>query len=166
MEKQLDIKIERLQKGVIVFFADDSGQMVAMSTPQDGSHYEIFEIEKSFREIIDQLESAGIDTRGIFLNADAGFDSDQFRNICIRQEIEPNIKTNTRNTKQCNQSDHYFDEQLYSKRTAIERSNAWIDSFKSLILRYEKTISSWMNLHWLAFATMFINRINRTVRTI
>ncbi|TXI14907.1 MAG: hypothetical protein E6Q66_05170 [Pedobacter sp.] len=67
-----------------------------MSTPQDGSHHEIFEIEKSFREIIDQLESAGIDTRGIFLNADAGFDSDQFRNICIRQEIEPNIKTNTR----------------------------------------------------------------------
>jgi len=131
--------------------------MIAMSTTQEGSHHDLFEIEKSFKEMIDQLEVAGIDTRGIFINADAGFDSKEFRAICIRGEIEPNIKTNPRNAKQENQEEHYFDEELYKKRTVIERANAWVDGFKALIIRYEKTVSSWISLHWMAFTTMFIN---------
>jgi len=147
-----------------LFIADNAGQMIAMSTPKEGSHHDLFEIEGSFKEMIDQLESAGIDTRGIFLNADAGFDSKEFRGICIRGEIEPNIKANPRNAKHENQEEHYFDEELYKKRTVIERANAWIDGFKALILRYEKTISSWIGLHWIAFTTMFINRINKQVR--
>ena len=55
-----------------LFIADNSGQMIAMSTTQEGSHHDLFEIEKSFKEMINQLEVAGIDTRGIFINADAG----------------------------------------------------------------------------------------------
>lgn len=149
-----------------LFFADNSGQMIAMSTPQDGSHHDIFEIEKAFREMINQLESAGIDTRGVFLNADAGFDTKEFKSICIQREIESNVKVNPRNTKQRDVSDYHFDEMLYRKRTAVERANAWIDSFKALKLRFEKTISSWMNLHWLAFSTMFINRVNRSIKII
>lgn len=149
-----------------LFIADNSGQMIAMSTPQEGSHHDLFEIEKSFKEMIDQLEIAGIDTRGIFINADAGFDSKEFRAICIRGEIEPNIKTNPRNAKQENQEEHYFDEELYKKRTVIERANAWVDGFKALIIRYEKTISSWISLHWMAFTTMFINRIKHQIRII
>lgn len=39
-----------------------------MSTPQDGSDHDLFEIEKAFKEMIDQLESAGIDTRGGFFS--------------------------------------------------------------------------------------------------
>jgi len=147
-----------------LFFADNSGQMIAMSTPQDGSHHDVFEIEKAFKEMINQLEAAGIDTKGIFLNADSGFDSKEFKSVCAQKEIEANIKTNPRNTKQDNQEDHYFDEELYKRRSTIERANAWIDSFKALLVRFEKTICSWVNLHWLAFSTMFINRINKPVR--
>jgi transposase len=147
-----------------LFIADNSGQMIAMSIPQDGSHHDLFEIEKTFKEMINQLESAGIDTRGVFLNADAGFDSKQFRGICAQEEIEANIKTNVRNNKKDDLEDHYFDEELYKRRTAIERANAWIDGFKALIVRFEKTVSSWMGLHWIAFSTMFINRINKTLR--
>lgn len=149
-----------------LFLSDDSGQIIAMSTPQAGSHHDLFKIEQSFGEMINQLESAGIDTRSIFLNADAGFDSDQFRGICAKQEIEANVKSNPRNSKEDApiREDLYFDEELYKRRTVIERANAWIDGFKALIIRYEKTISTWMSLHWLAFSTMFINRINRSVR--
>lgn len=76
-----------------LLIADNSGQMVAMSTPQDGSHHDLFEIEKTFKEMIDQLEAAGIDTRGIFLNVDAGFDYNEFRGICARIEYEKTISS-------------------------------------------------------------------------
>jgi transposase len=66
----------------------------------------------------------------MLLNADAGFDSNEFRGICARREIETNIKTNPRNTKQDNQTAHYFDEELYQRRAVVERANAWIDGFK------------------------------------
>ena len=45
-----------------------------------------------------------------------------------------NIKTNPRNAKQENQEEHYFDEELYKKRTVIERANAWVDGFKALVV--------------------------------
>jgi len=61
-----------------LFIADNSGQMIAMSTPKDGSHHGLFEIEKAFKEMIDQLEFAGIGTREIFLTADSGFDSNEY----------------------------------------------------------------------------------------
>jgi hypothetical protein len=106
-----------------------------MSTPKDGSHHDLFEIEKVFKKMGDQLKSADIDIRGFFLNADAGFDSYELRTICSQNEIEANIKMNPRNTKQKSQETHFFDEKLYQKRIVIERVNAWIDGFRVLINR-------------------------------
>ena len=37
-----------------LFIADNVGQMIAMSTPKEGSHHDLFEIERSFKEMIDQ----------------------------------------------------------------------------------------------------------------
>jgi hypothetical protein len=147
-----------------LFLADNSGQMIAMATPQSGSHHDLFEIEKAFKEMDNQLKSAGIDTRGIFLNADAGFDSNELRSICIQKEIEANIKMNPRNTKQDDQETHFFDEKLYQRRIVIERANACIDGFRALINRFETTLSSWMALHWIAFSVLFIKKINKTIR--
>lgn len=112
-----------------MFLGDNSGQMLAMFTPHEGSHHDLFEIEKAFNEMNNQLKSAGIDTRGIFINADAGFDSNELRSICIQKEIEANTKINPRNTKEDNQEAHFFDE----RRFVIERANAWIDGFRALI---------------------------------
>lgn len=147
-----------------LFLADNSGQMIAMSTPKKGSHHDLFEIETAFKEMNDQLKSAGIDTRGIFLNADAGFDSNELRSICIQREIEANIKMNPRNSKQDNLEGHLFDKKLYERRLAIERANAWIDGFRALINRFETTVSSWMALHWIAFSVLFIKKINKPIK--
>lgn len=57
----------------------------------------------------------------------------------------------------------YFDEKLYKKRTVIMRANGWINGFKALIVRYEKTISSCIGLHWIAFTTIFINQIDKKI---
>ena len=66
---------------------------------------------------------ADINTKGLFLNADAGFDSQEFRMCCSQQDIEANIKINFRNV-QPNDEYIYFDERLCERRTKIEHANA------------------------------------------
>lgn len=71
----------------IIFLCDNQGQMLAMSSVKSGSHQDLFEINDVFSEIITQLEQSDIPYKGLFLNADAGFDSDDFRNL-IRQKTK------------------------------------------------------------------------------
>jgi len=33
----------------------------------------------------------------------------------------------------------------------VEHANAWLDSFKTLLVRYETSIGNWLAWHWLAF---------------
>lgn len=142
----------------IVFLCDNQGQMLAMGSVKSGSHHDLFEIDDVFREIISQLEQSNIEHKGLFLNADAGFDSDNFRSLLDKHEIMANIKLNTRNLKS-SQKEHYFDEELYKRRFKIEKANAWIDSFKSLLIRFETSLINWTNLHYIAFIVLLSRKI-------
>lgn len=147
-----------------LFLADNTGQMLAISTPKAGSHHDLFEIDQSMQEILGQLRAAAVNPKGLFLNADAGFDAQVLRKICSEEEIEANIKDNPRNTKDTlDTHDIYFDDELYKRRAVVEHANAWIDSFKSLLIRFETTIKSWIAFHFIAFACLFIKRIKNTL---
>lgn len=53
-----------------LFLSDSQGIMLGMSTPQEGQHHDLFEIQTLFDEICNILKSAGINLKGLFLNAD------------------------------------------------------------------------------------------------
>jgi len=59
----------------------------------------------------------------------------EFRSVCAQKEIEANVKINPRNTKKDEEEYQYFDDELYKKRIVIEQANAWIDSYKVLLIR-------------------------------
>lgn len=142
-----------------LFLCDNTGQMLAVSVAQSGAHNDLFQITKHLEEMIAILELAAIDSRGIFLNADPGFDSEELEALCLEKEIELNVKANKRNQKQPTNRYRYFDEELYKRRTKIEQANAWMDAFKALLVRYEKLIQTWMALQWLAIITMFCRKL-------
>lgn len=142
-----------------LFLCDNTGQMVAVSTAQPGEHNDLYDIEALFEELTSVLELAGIDSRGLFLNADAGFDSDVFRKVCSEKEIEANIKENPRNKKGSALHFRYFDEELYRRRIKIERANAWMDAFKALLIRFETKLNNWMALQWIALIVMFCRKL-------
>lgn len=79
-----------------MFMTDKQGVVVTMSTPQAGEHHYLFKIQTLFEEYCSLLIEAGVSLKGVFLNADAGFDSDKFRAVCEQQEIVLNVKTNPR----------------------------------------------------------------------
>ena len=107
-----------------LLLCDNTGQMLAVSTTQSGEHNDLYGIESLFEELTGLLQDAGIDTKGLFLNADPGFDAQSLRKICCEQEIEANIKENPRNTTDADDGYTYFDEELYKRRTKIEHANA------------------------------------------
>ncbi len=143
-----------------LFLADNTGVMLACATPQAGNHHDLFEIETLFEELCVLLESVTINLKGLFLNADSGFDSQNFRLACEQREIETNIAFNPRSHSSPTVEWTYFDEELYKRRTVIEHANAWLDSFKTLLVRYETNVENWLSFHWLAFVVLFLRRIN------
>ena len=147
-----------------LFLADNTGLMLALSEPQEGQHHDLYQIKALFTELCNLLKEANIDSRGVFLNADPGFDSKELRSACIEREIEANIKPNPRNEEKNKDEDCYFDEELYKRRTVIEHANAWMDGFKGLIIRYETLVRNWMAMHWMAFSVFFLTRINKQTK--
>jgi transposase len=104
----------------------------------------------------DSLRKSGISFDGLFLNADAGFDSRPFRNCLYKHDIIDNIDQNKRNGKN---DVSFFDDQLYKHRFVIERTNAWLDAFKAILVRFETKKSHWKALNIMAFTIILLRQL-------
>ncbi len=60
-------------------------------------HNDAFDLVPAVEKMIGSIQSCGIATDGLFLNADAGFDVKDFRVYCYQQEIVDYIDQNRRN---------------------------------------------------------------------
>ena len=123
-----------------------------------GEHHDVFEIKENLTKMVATLQRAGIATEGLFLNGDAGFDAQKMHEICEQHGIVVNIARNEKNRMNPNTKSYPFDSQLYEERFAIEKTNAWIDGFKALLVRYETNAKHWLGLHYLVFAFMLLRR--------
>ena len=142
-----------------LFFTDKNGIALMMGEPQAGNHNDVYEIRSLFEQMCALLAQAAISLTGVFMNADAAFDTKELRSVCAQQQIEANIADNPRSSKESWQEAYqYFDEQLYKERYVVERTNAWLDGFKGLLIRYEKKIKSWMAQHWRAFSIVLLKK--------
>lgn len=142
-----------------LFLCDNEGMPLSVATPQSGQHHDLHDIQILFDELCTVLAQAGIPLHGVFLNADSGFDAEVLQNACEEKYIEANIDPNPRNTKHTSTEYRYFDEELYKRRFVVERMNAWIDSFKALLVRFETKVNTWMALHFLAFAVLLCRKV-------
>jgi len=124
-----------------------------------GNHNDLYDIEVRFEVVTATLERADIPVERLFLNADAGFDSKDFRKSCNEKEINANICFN-----KCNggtERDEYFDQGLYRERYAVERTNAWMDSFRSLLNRFDTTTESWKSFNYLSFIVIALKKFKK-----
>jgi hypothetical protein len=75
---------------------------------------------------------------GSYLNLDGGFDSRHNRKAIFNAGLIPNIKENPRNRKVAKGGrKRLFDAAINSLRLRVERTFAWEDKFKRLLLRFE-----------------------------
>jgi transposase len=136
---------------------DGCGIPLAISEIQSGNHNDLYRILPQFSGMIKSLNRCGITVKNSILNADKGFDSKKLRRACRRRNITPNIKENHRNRKESKRGrKRFFDENIYKKRFVNERIFAWLDSFKTLLIRFDKLDQNWLNWHYLAFALILL----------
>jgi transposase len=74
-----------------LFLTDRQGLPLALSSPIAGNHHDLYQIERALDDMFDTLSSAGIAIDGLFVNADSGFDSKEFRLRCFREGIHANV---------------------------------------------------------------------------
>lgn len=141
-----------------LYLSDRQVLPLAISNPVAGNHNDLYNIEVQFEVVTSTLKDADIAVEGLFLNADAGFDSKEFRLSCEKKEINANICFNKRNGNV--DREEYFDQELYNQRYTIERTNAWMDSFRSLLNRFDTTVSSWLGFNYLAFIIIALKKFN------
>ena len=99
---------------------------IAISEPLAENHNDFYNIEGQFEVVIGPFDQANISVKGLFLNADTGFDPKDFRKSCDSKDINLKIFFNKRNGN--TNRDQYFAQDLYNKGNAIELTNAWMDS--------------------------------------
>lgn len=140
----------------MLLVTDAKGLPLACSDPFAGNHHDCYELEQRVAKMFDHIKSSEIATEGLFLNADAGFDTEAFRQFCTQKELIDNIDANKRNGRL---STNIFDELLYKCRFVIERTNAWMDAFKALLVRFETNSIHWKALNLLAFSVILLRQL-------
>jgi hypothetical protein len=84
-------------------------------------------------------KEVGLDLRGAYLNLDGGFDSAHNRKCMFNAGLIPNIKENPRNRKTVKRGrKRLFNAAIHALRLCVERTFAWEDTFKRLLLRFER----------------------------
>ncbi len=85
--------------------------------------------KKTSEELFFTSKKVQIRTDGLFMNADSGFDSKNFRSGCLKWGNILNAASNYRNGE--TKDEYLVDDLLHKQRFIIERAYAWIDSFIS-----------------------------------
>lgn len=140
----------------MLILTDSRGIPLACSDPIRGNHNDAFELVPTIEKMLDNIQSCEIVIDGLFLNADAGFDTLEFRHYCSEQQIFGNIDQTHWNGGTW---EHLFDELLYKCRFVVERSNEWFDAFKTILVRFETNAVHWKALNILAFWVILLRRL-------
>jgi transposase len=90
---------------------------------------------KALKKVATQV---GLDLRDAYVNLDAGFDSTYNRKCMFNAGMIPNITENPRNRKRTKRGrKRLFNAALHALRTRVDRTFAWADKCKRLLLRFE-----------------------------
>jgi len=89
---------------------------------------------------------------GAYLNLDSGFDSKQNRKLVFNAGMVPNIKENPRNRKKTKRGrKRLFNAAIHELRRRVDRTFAWEDKFKRLLLRFEHIQKRHLGMKLMAY---------------
>jgi transposase len=134
---------------------DNKYNILAISDCIEGSHHDSFELIENVQNMIDSMKKQSIEYHFSHLNADSGFDVKSFLTFIEQMEMIPNIKQNKRNSKKTAQNYRYMSDYIYANRFKIEVVFAWLDTYKRILVRFEKLAINFKS--WLNIASAMIN---------
>jgi transposase len=118
-----------------------------------GNHNDSYNLKPALANAFKGIKRLGLDIHGAFFNADAGFDTKDARKVCFNHGLIPNIPENVRNRKKTKPGPkRLFNKDIYKHRFVSERSFAWIDKFRHLLIRFDRKDVFFLGANFIAFA--------------
>ena len=100
-------------------------------------------------------KEVGFDLRGASLNLDGGVDSTRNRTCIFHAGLMPNIKEHRRNRKTTKRGrKRWFNAVIHALRMRVERTLAWEDNCKRLLLRFERLQQRHYGMKLMAYTLM------------
>jgi len=100
-------------------------------------------------------------TRPDYLTADKGYDSREFRQYLhrrgIRHSIPPIIRTGRWRSRRLPQ----YDPTRYAQRWIVERSNAWLQNFRRVLVRHERLLPTYRAFVFIACLLIALRALSK-----
>ena len=132
--------------------ADGNGYIIATTDIIAGNHNDAYQLQSNLQQAFKEMKQLGLNIKNAFFNADKAFDLKISRKTCFNHGLIPNMPENKRNRKKVKRGrKRLFNAEVYKRRFVAERSFAWIDKFKRLLIRFERKSIYFLGAHYIAF---------------
>ena len=127
------------QKGEkVIAIIDNNGYVLAPLPVAPVNEADTILLPQSLKALKRMAKLTGLALNGSYLNLDGGFDSKHNRKVIFNAGMIPNIKENPRNRKTTKRGrKRLFNQAIHQLRDRVERTFAWEDKFKRLLMRFE-----------------------------
>ena len=137
--------------------ADNRGNIIAPFEILPVNMHDIRLFEKSFAGLLEMADELALDIQNSYFTLDSGFDSARNKVLIREAEMIPVIKPNLGARKDRGKIYAILDEfeplkPIYKERHNIERCFAWEDTYRKMVIRYEKLQCTFLGFRYLAYS--------------
>ena len=142
---------------------DNNGYILSPMTVDSVNRHDTTRLPKSFNHLSYLKRVIGLELRGTLFNLDAGFDSLINRQSVFNHQMKPNIKENPRNRLSVKKGrKRLFNHEVYEKRFCVERTFAWKDKFRRLLIRFEPISARFQAFKLIAYTLINLRKFCTT----
>jgi transposase len=154
---------KRAKTSNILPIMDANGYILASTGMVAGNHNDAFNLKPHLQTAFKNIKRLGLNIAGAFFNADSAFDTREARKVCFNYGVIPNIAENKRNRKAPKRGrKRLFNAEVYKRRFTNERSFAWVDKFRALLIRFDRKDANFLGAHHIAFAMINLRHVFAT----
>ena len=137
----------------IVAIVDRACNVIAPFTTAPGNRNECILLPNALEHLSSIAKLINLPLQGVVMSLDSAYDSIKNRKMIFNKDMIPNIKENKRNRKKTKRGPkRIYDEQIYQERfRTVERTFAWEDKFKRLLMRFERISENHLGLKLIAY---------------
>jgi transposase len=148
------------QKGEkVIAIIDNNGSVLAPLPVAPVNEADTMLLPAGLKGLKRVAKLTGLDLKGAYLNLDGGFDSTHNRKVIFNAGLIPNIKENPRNRQTPKRGrKRLFNEAIHALRDRVERTFAWEDTCKRLLLRFERIQQRHYGMKLMAYTLINLRR--------
>lgn len=145
----------------ILPITDKVGNILGFLPLTSGNHNDAYDLKDRLSNFFQEIRYfKWLSIEGAFFNADSAFNSKAARKVIFNFGLIPNMPENRRNRKKVKKGRKMlFNKKVYDNRYTNERTHAWVDKFKGVLIRFDRKASHWLASNFIAFAMVNLRNV-------